>query len=249
MSSAAPETTDAQSVTAFNSDGYSFGTSTVINTNAASYSVFAFESDPANGIEIITWTGDGAATKAISHSLGKKPSMVWAHGMGATKTYMWHKAFASDTHWSEWAGASWPAEVNTNSPFSALSASTLTVTNNATNNLNANGVVYVAYLFADGPLFASGKYSGNGVAQWFAPNNGQWNGVNRGLDDNYNGSASQKNEGWMTYYGSGQYTAAPGADVLAMGVKIRNSSINYQGGTDRPWFAFAEQAGKFARAA
>lgn len=258
--SAAAEVTDAQSVTAFNSDGYSFGTSTVLNASAVNYLMLCLKDDPANGIQIVTWTGDGAATKAINHSLGKKPSMLMAHGMGATLTYLWHKAFASDAHWCSMTTTTIASEVNTNSPFSAFNASTITVTNNATNNLNSNGVVYVAILFADGPLFASGVYTANASADgpafycgfrpalvvWSATNNQQWPSVNAGIVNNYNGNAAQDADSFMTGNGFGTYTGS--ADILAFGAKIRNSGVNYQSGTNRPWFALAEQAGKYARA-
>lgn len=254
------ETTDAQSITAFNSDGFSYGTSTVLNASAVDFLFLALKSSPSNGIEIVTWTGNGSATQVVNHTLGKKPSMVMAHGMGATLTYLWHRKFASDAHWCAITTTTIAAEVNTNSPFSAWSTSTFTVTNNATNNLNSNAVVYVAILFADGPLFASGKYTANANTDgpffycgfrpalicWSAASNQQWHSVNRGLSTDYNGNASQDSDSFMT--GNGVTTYSGSTDILAVGGKIRSTTANYQNGSNRPWFALAEQAGKYARA-
>jgi hypothetical protein len=254
------ETVDAQSLTAFNADGFDFGTSTVLNASAVDYLFLCLKDDPSNGIQIVTWTGDGNATKVINHNLGKKPSMALCHGMGATLTYLWHKAFASDAHWCDITTTLISAELNSNSPFSAWGSSSFTVTNNATNNLNDSGVEYVALLFADGPLFASGKYTANANANgpllyagfrpalvcWSATNNQQWPSVNEGVANNYNGNTAQSSESFMT--GNGVVTYTGSADLLSIGAKIRSSAVNYQSGTGRPWFALAKEAGKYSNA-
>lgn len=253
------EVTDAQAITAFNSDGYSFGTAAVLNTNATAYWDFAMKSDPANGFEIITWTGDGAATKAITHNLGKKPGMCFAFtlGAGATLPYLWFKGFASDAHYMKDASGYMAAEINTNSPFSAFGTSTITVTNNATNNLNANAVEHMAILFTDGPLWAGGLLTGNSslngpviysgfkpaVIAFYTSTRQTWSSIS-GPDD-YNGSTTQKeNPLWATY--GAQASSAAHFDILSNGAKLRNTG--FTAANCKYWMAFAEQAGKYSRA-
>lgn len=263
MNGAVAEVTDAQAITAFNSGGYSFGTAAALNAAATQFLDIALKSDPANGIEVITWVGDGAATKAIPHNLGKKPTFLMAAGMGATSWHLWHRFFGSDTHFQTCGASFVPDAANANSPLSAISASAVTVTNNATNNLNANGVVYVAIVFTDGPLFASGTYTGNANADGpvltanFRPafvavynaNNQYWYAVDRARPANYNGNPSQECNYMFLGYGA-NVTTTTMLDFLSTGAKLRNSGVNFnQSGSTKYWFALAEAAGQYARAA
>ena len=88
------EVSDAQSVTAFNSDGFSIGTAAIINTNAATYVDWMWKvsgtagatntdgsisctlsANPTAGVSVSQWTGTGA-NGTIGHGLGVAPSMV-----------------------------------------------------------------------------------------------------------------------------------------------------------------------------
>lgn len=258
------EVTDAQAITAFNADGVSMGTAAVMNANAASYLAKLFKSDPANGIEIVTWTGDGAATKTISHSLGAAPSLIIAFGMGTQTSVLHHRKMPGATYFQQIGNLANSDSANANSPFSSNSASDIVVTNNATNNLNANGVVYWALLCTEGPLFASGEYTGNGDADgpfmdcgfrpawaaWYAPNNVSWLSVSDdGSSGSYNGSTTINVDTPFMTYGVAFYSYAPGADLLSNGFKIRTSAANVNlNGNNKYWFAFAKQAGKYANA-
>lgn len=253
------EVTDAQAITAFNADGYSFGTAAVLNTNAIAYWDGAWKTDPANGIEVITWTGDNGATKAITHTLGKKPGMCFAFtlGAGATLPYLWFKGFASDAHFMKDSAGYMAAEVNTNSPFSAFGTTTITVTNNATNNLNANAVEHMAILCADGPLWAGGTVVGNSSVDGaviycgFKPalisvhenTNQEWASIS--APDDYNGSASQKSNPLWATYGS-QARSGTFMDILSNGAKLKSTA--FTAANTKYWMAFAEQAGKYGRA-
>jgi hypothetical protein len=263
MNGGVAEVADAQSITAFNSDGYSFGTAAALNANATQFLDIALKADPANGIEVVTWVGDGGATKAIPHNLAKKPGMALLCGMGATSWYLWHKAFASDAHFQTLGAASAADAANTNTPLSAVSGSSITVTNNATNNLNSNGVVYIAILFADGPLWAGGAYTGNASTDGpmltanFRPafvgvynaNNQYWYAADRARAANYNGNAAQEVNYMFLSYGANVTTGAL-FDFLSNGAKLRNSGANFnQSGSTKYWFALAEAAGQYARAA
>lgn len=257
---ASAEQTDANAITAFNSDGFSFGTSSSLNTNSTSYFDLSLKDDPTNGIQLISWTGDGNATQAISHSLGKKPSLVLAAGMGATYPYLWHKNFTGDAYFQRDNSGFMSPESNTNSPFSAFGTTTITVTNNATNNLNANGTAYIALLFADGPMFQSGAMLGNASTDGPVLYSGfkpaifgvynetaqHWYTINQPGD--YNGNTAQRTNPMWSSWGA-QAATGTYLDLLSNGAKLRSSSSTYNSATtSKYWFAIAEIQDKYARA-
>jgi hypothetical protein len=161
------ETTEAQGVTAFNINGFSGGTLAKINTNATGYLDLAWRRGIQYGFDIVTYTGDGTSNRLINHGLERPPEFVWVKNRttGTTNWYVWHKELSSITHFLTLNGTA--AEVNTNSPWGTgtWNSAQFMVTNNATNNLNASGANYVAYLWRSVPGFSRfGSYTSTNSA-------------------------------------------------------------------------------------
>ena len=70
------QTSLTNSLTAFNSSGFSVGSAAnTVNTNAQNYVSWAFRK-AAKFFDVVTYTGNGAADRRIAHSLGIDPGMV-----------------------------------------------------------------------------------------------------------------------------------------------------------------------------
>ena len=165
--SSAAETTDANSLTAFLTNGFSLGTTALFNTAGNNYISWMWKKAPTvDGVDIVTYTGDGAATKNIAHTLGKAPDMVIVKRRDATgEGYSWHNGLTGQTYFLRMDTDN--NQSNSNTPFggNGFTSTTFGVTNNSTNNLNVSGAAYIAYLFASTTGFSNfGSYTGNGSA-------------------------------------------------------------------------------------
>jgi len=143
----------AQSLTAFNTDGFSLGTGQP-NENTATVVGWTFRKQ-AKFFDVVTYTGDGSAPRAISHNLGSTPGMITIKKTSSTGDWwVYHRSAPNQ-------GAAYPgiggnlylnyadaADSGTNPALSAVSSTTFTLSTNQNAATNANGATYVAYLFA-----------------------------------------------------------------------------------------------------
>lgn len=151
--------TDANSLTAFNSNGFTLGTGgtagSEVNVNAATYCSWTFRKQP-KFFDVVTWTGNGVAGRAISHSLGSTPGMIIVKGTGNLSNWrVWQRSAnrggvdgdAYGTLNSTGAFAlDGGAIFGNNTAYVAPTSTTFTVSSNS--SCNANGITYVAYVFA-----------------------------------------------------------------------------------------------------
>jgi hypothetical protein len=271
------ETTEAQSITAFNSGGFTLGTGTP-NTSAVTYVAWQWKAGgtPAvtntngsitstvsvsttAGFSVLRYTGTGAAA-TVGHGLGVTPQMVIVkrRDSGPSSWTVWHNSFSSIEYIylnltnskSSSAGSTvWNSTLPTSSVFSL---GTYT-------DVNASGGTYVAYLFAPVAGYSAfGTYTGNGSADGpfvftgFLP---RWVMIKR----------SDSTSAWLvvdtsrqSYNVQGPYlvpnssdaetTGTTVLDVVANGFKSRSSStLNASGGT-YIYAAFAQNPFKYALA-
>lgn len=161
--SAGAESTQASSLTAFNSDGYSIGTSGYVNYSSGyNYVSWAWRQAP-KFFDVLTYTGTGTAGQTVSHNLGSVPGMIIIKRLGTTSDWVvYHRSIGAtaslrlDSTRST-SGAVSSAWFNDTEP-TATEFSIGTVT-----DINASGSTYVAYLFAHNEdLIQCGTYTGNG---------------------------------------------------------------------------------------
>ena len=141
------QVTQASSLTAFNSDGFSLGGTSGTNGNNANYVSWTFRKQP-KFFDVVTYTGNGAASRNIAHNLGSVPGciivketnysgtnwLVYHQSLGNTKEVYLNTTDVSTTT-NSWASTT---------PTSAV----FTVNFSGGTGPNGNGSQYVAYLFA-----------------------------------------------------------------------------------------------------
>jgi hypothetical protein len=158
--------TDADTLTAFNSDGFSLGADTKFNTNTNLYASWAWKEAVLSGLDVVTWTGNGSSPRNISHGLGAVPAMIIVKRTDAPNTVSWRvyhvQGAATPQNGSLYLDATnaWTSDSgdwNNTAPTSSV----FTVNANA----NVNTSTYVAYVFAAVPQFSAfASFTGNGAA-------------------------------------------------------------------------------------
>lgn len=145
------------------------------NNNAENYVSWTFRKQ-AKFFDIVTYTGNGASQRSISHSLGAAPGMVIVKSLSnAQNWYVTHRRGGSDP--SMGCGMYLNTTDSRQITFVGTdigSSSTFEVGNQSGWASNSLGYTYVAYLFAHdaggfGPTgndnaISCGSYTGNGLA-------------------------------------------------------------------------------------
>ena len=175
------EATDANSLTAFNSDGFSAGSNVGINENAVSHVAWQWKANGGTtstntdgsvtstvqvnqdaGFSIVTWTvGLTSGNHSVGHGLGVKPAMFITKSRGSTSSWWtWHQGLTGDTSY---------VNLQTNNgelTYSDIWGDGIT---SSVFGYNYPATVYVqpyvAYCFAEKQGFSKfGSYVGNGNA-------------------------------------------------------------------------------------
>ena len=168
-STTSAQNTTQNSVTAFNSNGFSIvdaGGKT--NYSGDNYVSWSFKKQ-TKFFDIVTYTGDGVAGREIAHNLGSVPGMVMVKRTDASTIWpVYHTGVNGGTNSENYIlyinGTASQIDNNTYWNDTAPTDSVFTIGTNT--NVNASGGTYVAYLFAhdtasDG-LIQCGSYTGNG---------------------------------------------------------------------------------------
>jgi Concanavalin A-like lectin/glucanases superfamily/SPRY domain len=274
--STAANATNANSLTAFGSTGFTLGSdasSIGVNVNAATYVGWQWKGsgttvsntsgsitstvcvNTTSGFSIATYTGTGA-NATVGHSLGVAPSMVIVKRRDTTGNWgTWHTSIANTNYLllnSTAASASGTTYWNSTTPTSTVfSIGTST-------DVNANTGTYVAYCFAPITGFSAfGSYTGNGstdgpfVYLGFRP---RWVMVKRtdSTSDWYIWDTSRDTYNVETNTlladTAGAETSATSIDDLSNGFKCRSSTVvNASSGT-YIYAAFAENPFNYSRA-
>lgn len=188
------EATLANSLTAFNANGFSIGSATGIGVNAATYASWTFRKAP-RFFDVVTYTGTGS-NRTIAHNLGVVPGCIIVKRTDTTGAswQVYHRSNANTEYMvlnTTAAKATGTTRWNSTTPTSTVFSLGTDTT------VNASGGTYVAYLYAHDPLgpsgdgsdglIACGSYTGTGAAGNFQ-NLGwepQWV-LARGTDSGYN---------------------------------------------------------------
>jgi hypothetical protein len=144
-SSTLQEGTVANSLTAFNSDGFSVGS--VLSASSENFVGWTFRKQP-KFFDVVTYTGDGASSRNIAHNLGSVPGcfIVKETNYSGTNWRVYHRSLGNtnevylNTTAASTATTSWASTTPTSAVF------TVGVSGGA--GPNDSGSNYVAYLFA-----------------------------------------------------------------------------------------------------
>jgi hypothetical protein len=174
------EYSDANRLTAFNSDGFSLGSSAAANGSGSTYVAWTWDAGSSTvtntegsitsqvranasaGFSVVTYTGNGSSGATIGHGLGVKPALIITKNRDASDNWVVQhtsqgagKAGYLNTADAFFTSSFWNSTEPTSSVFSVGNQS----------NVNGSGVKLVAYCFAPVAGYSSfGSYTGNGSA-------------------------------------------------------------------------------------
>ena len=156
------ESTDADTLTAFDSDGFSLGDDDKVNTNTEKYVGWQWLESATPGFDMVSYTGTGSA-RTVSHSLGVKPDlMIFKRRDGTQNWGVYHHIITADYVLNfDLTNASLDdaAVFNDTEPTSSV------FTVNTDGKVNASTQTYIAWLWAGVEGFSKfGSYTGNGSA-------------------------------------------------------------------------------------
>ena len=149
------ETSGSQTLTAFNNNGFSLGTDSMVNSNNDDTASWTFRK--AKGFfDIVTYTGNDT-NRTIAHSLGCVPGMILIKGLDAGHHWqVYHRDVGNtkvlklnDNDAASTSGTAWNNTSPTATHFSL----------GTEGGLNTNNQEFVAYLFAGGSSTATGASS------------------------------------------------------------------------------------------
>ena len=241
------ESTQAATLTSFNSDGFSIGNNTALNTNGNNLVAWNWKKTADSGFDIITATGTGSA-KTIAHNLSAVPSIIISkEKSGSVNDWvMYHvslgnnkKMILNETN-AVGTDSCWNNTTPTASVFSVSGASVV----------NRNNSTYVYYLLAPKQGYSKfGSYTGNGNANGpftylgFKPAMviikrtdvaKNWY-INDNLRDGYN-----NDNPYLSPNLSAAETGGTEIDILSNGFKIRASGTGHNAsGGNYIYMAFA----------
>lgn len=153
------QTTQSTGLKSVSGTGHTIGSLAKMNTNAATYVDWVFRRAP-KFFDVVTYTGNGASNRALSHQLNADVGMVMVKATSTTGDWwVFHRSATGDLVLNTTA-----AQTASKANIPSATTSTFTVSGSA----NTNGVTYVAYLWAHDPsaegIIQCGSYVGNGSA-------------------------------------------------------------------------------------
>ena len=261
------EETNANFLTAFNSDGISVGSGANVNGNASNVVAWNFlganttvsntsgtitstvSANTTSGFSIVSYTGTGA-NATVGHGLGVVPKMYMVKCRSTTGDWRVYTAttgntgvlFLNDVSASVTQANMWNSTTPTSSVFS--------LGTNA--NGNSSGATYIAYCFAEVKGYSKfGSYTGNGstdgtfVYTGFKPKFflvKRTDTTNSWTITNSSNQSYNQADTFLLADSSQAESTATSVDYLSNGVKIRSTGAwgNASGGT-YIYMAFAEQ--------
>ena len=166
------------SLTSFNSNGFSLGSQGEVNENNYTFASWSFRR-ASRFFDCVTYTGDGSSNRSVSHNLGSTPGCIIIKRTDASQD--WFVAARNNS-------GSYYYDLNLNTtdtaqgPFDFVGSASYTMDASAfaldidgvSNYTNISGATYIAYLFAhndgdgefgpdgDQDIIKCGSYTGNG---------------------------------------------------------------------------------------
>ncbi|MDB2683502.1 hypothetical protein N9Y58_01350 [Alphaproteobacteria bacterium] len=158
----AAEETNTNGLTAFNSNGFSLGSSGGTNNSNTTYASWNWKETATAGFDIVAYTGN-ATVRTISHSLSAVPKMIIVKNRSNIHDWRVYHASLGATH--DIYLSSNGAKVDSTTPWNDTEPTSSVFTVGTANGTNQNGDSLIAYLFAEKKGYSKfGSYTGNGNA-------------------------------------------------------------------------------------
>jgi hypothetical protein len=183
--STAAEDTDANSLTGFNSDGFSIGNANQLSessetmvawnwkasgstaSNSSGDITSTVSASTASGFSIVSYTGNGSDGATLGHSLGTTPEMViQKRRSGSTASWVvWHKSIHDASSNDKVIYLNLTNATASGASDAIGGVSSTLITTKGTGAVNPSGDTCIAYCFASIQGFSKfGSYTGNGNA-------------------------------------------------------------------------------------
>ena len=263
--STAAEATNADTLTAFESDGFALGDDVIVNTNAESYVAWQWNEGATPGLDIVSYAGTGA-NRTVAHNLGVAPKMIliknrdqadnWAvyHGANTAAPATDYLILNLTSATSDSANL-WNDTAPTSSVFTVGIAEIV----------NTNTEEYIAYAFAEVEGFSAfGSYVGNANANGPMINLGfkpAWVMIKQAdtsardwiIQDATRNPFNAANLQLLPNASSAEattfYSQSAAIDIVSNGFKVRSSAARVsENGANYVYAAFAEAPFKTANA-
>jgi len=141
------QSSNSNSLAAFNSNGFDIGDAIYVNTASNRYVSWTFR-EQAKFFDVVTYTGNGS-NRTISHNLGSVPGCIIIKSTSSAGDWAVYHRGATSANTSGAQLNSTDAFFNVGSAWWNSTAPTSTVFSLGTSgSVNSSGVTYVAYLFA-----------------------------------------------------------------------------------------------------
>jgi hypothetical protein len=165
----------SNSVTSFNSNGFSLGSLTQVNTGT-SIASWTFRKAP-RFFDVVTYTGAGESNLALQHNLGVLPGMVILKRTDAAEDwFVWHRSGSQNKGHCAKLNNTWQYGNIGWNLWGTTGPSATTTTFTVGDDVTSVGKEYVAYLFAHDPngadddgMIACGSFVGDGSSVQHIP--------------------------------------------------------------------------------
>ena len=270
---ASAETTQAQGLTAFNSNGFTVGTLAKLNTSAATYAGWCWDAGTSTvtnttgtisaqvranasvGCSVITYTGNSTAGATVGHGLGVAPRLIVPKTRASASSWWIYHAFMGATRHITLQTAT--AQVSSSTAWNSTAPSSSVITLGSNNEVNLSSCF--AWCFAPVTGFSAfDGYTGNGSADGpfiysgFKPafliikrtdGNGNWV-----MIDNKREGYNVDNDPLYANLANAEGTDDL-IDIVSNGFKIRSTSADVNTSASTYLYAaFAENPFQYARA-
>ena len=156
------ESTDAQALKSFNSDGFTVGTDGDVNTSSDTYVAWNWKKTADAGFDIVSYTGNGSA-RTISHSLSAVPDMMIVKNRDEAEEWtVYHAGNTSAPATDYLALNTNGATTDSNTRWNDTAPTSSVFTVGTSDVVNKNTIKYIAYLFAEKKGYSKfGSYAAN----------------------------------------------------------------------------------------
>jgi len=159
IDSADAEVSNNNVIRGFDSNGFEVGGATFVSEGSRTYVGWGWKETADAGLDIVSYTGNGSNPRNISHNLSAVPHWILLldRDQGVDR-FNYHQGLGNThTITLQTTGAAFDSSVwNDTTPTSSV----FTL---GTNDVNANGIKYMAYVWTEKKGFSKfGSYTGNG---------------------------------------------------------------------------------------
>jgi len=257
-----PNATDAEQdisndgLTAISSDGFTMVDGSTFgggnyNQSSTNYIAYAWK-ELAGFMDIVSYTGDAAEGRNISHSLGTVPKMMIVKNRdAAVKWVVYHANNTSAPETDHLVLDTNVATADDDSTWDDTAPTSSVFRIKSSSSVNSDNVKYIAYLFGNTSISKMGTFTGNGstsnfVYTGFKPNwvMLKWTGGSEGWSvyDTSRNPINGPNDSWFIVDGvSAENSNTDDLDMLSNGFHLNRSHDRANGsGETYIYAAFAE---------